>query len=73
MGKIVRRTMTEYEPVIEWSADDDASFAEAEEVFKREVDAGFNAVHSSDGRNEPVTELPKDADLIILTTAMGGG
>lgn len=73
MGKILRRLMTGYEPVIEWSADDDASFAEAQQVFKREVEAGFNAVHSSDGHNEPVTELPKDADLIILTTAMGGG
>lgn len=73
MGKIVRRLMTEYEPVIEWSADDPSSFAEAQEVFRREIDAGYNAVHSSEGHNEPVMELPKDADLIILTTAMGGG
>ena len=73
MGKIVRRTMEEYEPVIEWSADDAGSFEAAEKVFRDELEAGFTAVHSSDGRNEPVTELPQDADLIIITTAMGGG
>lgn len=61
------------EPVMEWSADDPASVREAAELILRETDDGFTAVHSHDGRNEPVTELPEDAELIILTTAMGGG
>jgi hypothetical protein len=30
-------------------------------------------VQSDKGRNEPVDELPPDADLIILTMPMGGG
>lgn len=73
MGKIVRRKMTGMEPVLEWSADDPASLQAAQERLRREIDDGFTAVHSHDGRNEPVTELPEDAELIILTTAMGGG
>ncbi len=73
MGKIVRRLMTEYEPVAEWSADDPASYQAAQEILRKEIDNGFTAVESKDGRNEPVTELPQDAELVILTTAMGGG
>lgn len=73
MGKIVRRLMMEMQPVIEWSADDEESFAAAQQVLRDEMDAGYIAVHSSEGRNEPVTELPRDAELVILTTAMGGG
>ena len=73
MGRIVRQLLTGFEPVAEWSADDPASFDAAREVLRREVDAGYMAVRDQDGRNESVTELPRDAELIILTTAMGGG
>jgi len=73
MGKIVRRLLSEYQPVIEWSADDPASYAAAQKVLRDGLDDGFTAVESRDGRNEPVTELPRDAELVILTTAMGGG
>lgn len=73
MGKIVRRLMTEYQDVAEWSADDPGSYEAAQEILRKEIDAGFTAVESRDGRNEPVTELPQDAELVILTTAMGGG
>lgn len=73
MGKIVRRLMTEMQPVAEWSADDPASYEAAQAILRKEIDAGFTAVAHSQGRNEPVTELPQDAEMVILTTAMGGG
>lgn len=73
MGKIVRRLISEMQPVAEWSADDPASVEAAQEVLRREIDAGFTAVAHTAGHNEPVTELPQDAEMIILTTAMGGG
>ena len=73
MGKLVRRLMTGYETLVEWSPSDRSSVEEAEAVFRREVDAGYTAVRSEQGRNEPVRELPADAELVILTTAMGGG
>ena len=73
MGKIVRRLMTEYEPVIEWSADDAGSFEAAQKVLRDALEEGYTAVHSHDGKNEPVTELPREAGLVILITAMGGG
>jgi hypothetical protein len=73
MGKIVRRLISEYQPVAEWSADDPDSYKAAQEVLRHEIDAGFTAVLHSDGHNEPITELPRDAEMVILTTAMGGG
>jgi hypothetical protein len=73
MGKIVRRTLGGDETVVEWSASDPDSVREASEALQREIDAGYVAVQGGEGRNEPVAELPADADLIILTMPMGGG
>ncbi len=71
MGKIVRRVISGYEPVTEWSPDDPASVEAAQRVLADEIDAGYNAVVA--GHNDPVRELPADADTVILTMAMGGG
>jgi hypothetical protein len=73
MGKIVRQQLDGFQPVAEWSADDPASFRAAQDVLRREIDAGYMAVRSEDGPNKSVTELPQDAELVILTMAMGGG
>ena len=73
MGKIVRRTLDGDETVTEWSPSDPDSVRAAAEVLQREVDSGYVAVESSEGRNDPVAELPPDADVVILTMPMGGG
>jgi hypothetical protein len=73
MGKLVRRTLGGDSTVAEWSPDDAESVREAAEAMRREVDAGYVAVEGGEGRNEPVDELPADADVVILTMPMGGG
>ena len=73
MGKLVRRTLDGDSMLLEWSADDAASVEAAAEAMRREVDAGYVAVRGGAGRNEPVDELPPDADVVILTMPMGGG
>jgi len=73
MGKLVRRTLGGDKLVAEWSPGDDDSFRRAAEALRREVDAGYVAVAGGEGRNEPVDELPQDADVVILTMPMGGG
>jgi hypothetical protein len=73
MGRLLRRTLGGDETVLEWSADDPASVRAAAEAMRREVDAGYLAVLGGEGRNEPIAELPADADLVILTMPMGGG
>ena len=72
MGKLVRRTVDGDSTLLEWAADDAASVQAAAEAMRREVDAGYMAVRG-EGRNEPVDELPPDADVVILTMPMGGG
>jgi hypothetical protein len=73
MGRLLRRTLGGDETVLEWSADDPASVRAAAQAMRREVDAGYMAVLGGEGRNEPIAELPADADLVILTMPMGGG
>jgi hypothetical protein len=73
MGKIVRRTIGGDETVAEWSPSDPDSVRAAAAVMQREVDAGYVAVESGQGRNKPVGELPPDAEVVILTMPMGGG
>jgi hypothetical protein len=73
MGKLVRRTLDGDSTIAEWSPDDADSVRTAAEAMRREVDAGYVAVRSGEGRNEPVDDLPADAEVVILTIPMGGG
>jgi hypothetical protein len=73
MGVLLRRVLTGHERVAEWSPDDAAALDAARRLLKRELDAGYMAVRAEDDGNEPLTELPADADVVILTMPMGGG
>jgi hypothetical protein len=73
MGVLMRRVLTGHERLVEWSADDAASVDEARRLLRRELDSGYVAVRADADDNEPVTELPPDADVVILTMPMGGG
>jgi hypothetical protein len=73
MGVLKRRVLTGHETLAEWSPDDHASLEAARQLFQRELDAGYVAVLAEDEDNQPVTELPADAEVVILTTPMGGG
>ena len=73
MGVLLRRVLTGHERVAEWSPDDAASLDAARRLLKRELDAGYMAVRSEGDDNEPLTELPADAEVVILTMPMGGG
>ena len=73
MGVLLRRVLTGHERVAEWSPDDAASLDAARRLLRRELDAGYMAVRAEDDGNEPLTELPADAEVVILTMPMGGG
>jgi hypothetical protein len=73
MGKLVRRTLGGDHTVAEWSPEDPEAVRAAEAAFRDELEAGYVAVIGGSGRNEPINELPAEADLVILTMPMGGG
>jgi hypothetical protein len=73
MGKLVRRTVEGDTTIAEWSPDDPDSLRAAADAMRREMSAGYVAMRGGKGRNEPVRELPPDAELVILTMPMGGG
>jgi hypothetical protein len=73
MGVLLRRVLTGHERVAEWSPDDAASLDAARRLLKRELDAGYMAVLAEADDNEPLTDLPADAEIVILTMPMGGG
>jgi hypothetical protein len=72
MGVLKRRVLTGHETLAEWSPDDPASLEAAQQLLQRELEAGYVAVRAEED-NEPVTELPADAEVVILTMPMGGG
>ena len=73
MGVLLRRVLNGHERVAEWSPDDAASIDEARRLLQQELDAGYIAVRAEDDHNEPLEELPVDAEAVVLTMPMGGG
>jgi hypothetical protein len=72
MGVLMRRVITGDEKIAEWSAEDAESLDAARRRLRQEMEAGYMAVRG-DGDQEPLRELPADADVVILTMPMGGG
>lgn len=73
MGRLAHRTLHGQDVIAEWSAEDDASYEAAAAAFERELANGLTAVRVEGAEHQPVTELPRDAELVLLSTAMGGG
>jgi hypothetical protein len=73
MGKLVRRVLDEDELIAEWSESEPGSYDAAAAEFERLLGEGHTAVRVEGAKHEPVTTLPEDADLVLMSTAMGGG
>lgn len=74
MSRLVRMDQTGHTTLAEWSAADAPSVAAAVRAFREELDRGsFAVVPRGEGRAEQVTELPVDADLVVLRRPIAGG
>jgi hypothetical protein len=73
MGKLVRRVLDEDELIAEWSESEPGSYDAAAAEFERLLGEGHTAVRVEGAAHHPVTTLPEDADLVLMSTAMGGG
>ena len=56
-----------------WSTSEPGSYDTAAAALRRELEQGHSAARVDAGTLESVTELPEDAELVVVTTAMGGG
>ncbi len=74
MARLIRMDSTGHSTLAEWSTQDDTAFADAVEAFRKELDGGYIGVqHEGEGRATQITELPADADLVILRRPIAGG
>ena len=74
MARLVRMDHTGHTTLAEWSASDPEAVEAAVEAFRRELELGSLAVVSTGpGQAEQVTELPVDADLVVLRRPIAGG
>ena len=73
MGRLVRRVLEGDEVLAEWSDSEPGSYDAAAAVFQQLLDEGHTAVRVEGVEHHPVTTLPPDAELVVLSTAMGGG
>jgi hypothetical protein len=73
VGKLVRRVLDGEEVLAEWSPSAPGSYDAAADQFRRMLETGHTAARVDGPKFVSVTELPEDAELVIVTTAMGGG
>lgn len=74
MSQLIRMDQTGHTTLAEWTADDPHAVEAAVDAFRRELDRGYYAVVTQgEGRAEQVTQLPRDADLVILRRPIAGG
>jgi hypothetical protein len=74
MARLIRMDHTGHTTLAEWTAADAAEVEAAVRAFREQLDEGYYAVVSEgEGHARQVTELPMDADLVILRRPIAGG
>ena len=74
MSRLIRMDSTGHSTVAEWTATDDTAFEAAVEEFRRQLDEGYIGVlDEGPGHASQVSELPRDAGLVILRRPIAGG
>ena len=74
MARLIRMDHTGHTTLAEWTAGDAAATEAAVTAFREQLDQGYYAmVTQGEGSAQQVTELPMDADLVILRRPIAGG
>ncbi len=74
MSRLIRMDHTGHSTLAEWTGEGDAGFEAAVEAFRRELDAGYiGVVPEGAGEATQVTELPAEAELVIMRRPIAGG
>ena len=74
MSRLIRMDHTGHSTLAEWTGKGDAGFEAAVEAFRRELESGYiGVVSEGEGRATQVTELPREAGLVIMRRPIAGG
>lgn len=74
MGRLIRMDSSGHSTLADWSATDERAYDAALEAFRRELEEGYIAVVSEgEGHATQVSELPLDAELVIMRRPIAGG
>ncbi|HEY6888898.1 MAG TPA: hypothetical protein VI300_13995 [Solirubrobacter sp.] len=74
MARLIRMDNTGHTTLAEWTPADPASVESAVAALRAELDNGYYAVvNHGEGRATQVSELPLDAELVILRRPIAGG
>jgi hypothetical protein len=74
MARLIRMDNTGHTTLAEWSPADPASVETAVTALREELDRGYYAVvNHGEGHATQVSELPLDAELVILRRPIAGG
>ena len=74
MSRLIRMDSTGHSTLAEWTSEDTAALDAAAELFRRELDEGYiGIVDHGGGRATQVTELPADAELVLMRRPIAGG
>jgi hypothetical protein len=74
MARLIRMDHSGHSTLAEWAGPGDTDFEAAVEAFRRELDAGYiGVVPEGPSRARQVTELPAEADLVIMRRPIAGG
>jgi hypothetical protein len=74
MSRLIRLDQTGHTMLAEWTEADAASVEAAVAAFRAELERGAYAVVTrGEGEAEQVSELPLDADLVIVRSPIAGG
>jgi hypothetical protein len=74
MARLIRMDHTGHTTLAEWTAGDDQAVEAAVRAFREQLDEGYYAVVSEgEGHALQVSELPLDAELVILRRPIAGG
>jgi hypothetical protein len=74
MSRLIRMDARGHSTLAEWSAEDQAAYDAAVEAFRGELGEGYiGVVDEGEGRASQVSDLPREADLVILRRPIAGG
>ena len=74
MSRLVRMDGSGHTTLAEWTAKDDAAFAQAVAEFQEQSELGYiGCLSDGPGKATHVRELPREAELVIMRRPIAGG